>query len=258
MQLYLRSLICLHCLHTDLSFTFWNYEAPHYAILVSLLLSSFSRPNITDTPSNIFSPHVILIQRWVQIHHTHIKQRMELCHIQCGKILFLEQCGQVRNFKTKCKREWSPISLSKFTWDNLLPHNKGPLYLQFCTQWVHPRSKVATAMEMYMAIFWDMTPCKSVRINQYFGGAYESKCAYFHTPNYFWCWNLTMINGNCYLQMHKSCVSVEGREARIVVVHRFTVISLEILRRILIIKNFECESYIAKISWSCWYVINML
>jgi hypothetical protein len=57
-----------------------------------------------------------------------------------------------------------------------------------------------------------------------------------------------MINGNCYLQMHKSSVSVDGREAWIVVVHRFTVIFLEMLRRILFIENFECESYIAKIS----------
>jgi ABC-type nitrate/sulfonate/bicarbonate transport system permease component len=30
--------IRLHCLHTDLSFVFRNYKAPHYAILVSLLL----------------------------------------------------------------------------------------------------------------------------------------------------------------------------------------------------------------------------
>ena len=48
--------------------------------------------------------------------------------------------------------------------------------------------------------------------------------------------------------MHKSNVSVDGREACIVVVHRFTVIFLEILSRILFIENFERESYIAKIS----------
>lgn len=48
--------------------------------------------------------------------------------------------------------------------------------------------------------------------------------------------------------MHISFVSVDGREAWIVVVHRFTVIFLEILRRTLFIENSECESYIAKIS----------
>jgi len=147
MQLYLRSPISFHCLHTDMPCTFRNYKAPHCAILVSLLLPH-SLVKILPTLRQTSSVHTSPLQQGVQIQHTHIKQRMELCHIECGKICFHEQSRQVGNFKTKCKRKWTPIPRSKYTWDNLLLHSKGSLYLQFCTRLVRPRYKVATAMVM--------------------------------------------------------------------------------------------------------------
>jgi hypothetical protein len=98
MQLYLLSSICLRCLHTE--FTFRNYKAPHYAVLVSLLLP-VSLVQILPTFRQTPSAHTSPLQRGVQIHHPHTKQRMELCHIECGKICFHEQSGQVRNLKKK-------------------------------------------------------------------------------------------------------------------------------------------------------------
>lgn len=112
MQLYLRSPIRLHCLHTDLSFTIRNYKASHCAILVSLLLSH-SLDQILPTLRQTSSVHKSPLQRGVRIHHKPIKQRMELYHIECSKICFHEQRGQALNFKTKFKRKLPPITRSK-------------------------------------------------------------------------------------------------------------------------------------------------
>jgi hypothetical protein len=59
----------------------------------------------------------------------------------------------------------SYIPGSTFSWDNLL-HCKQPLSLMSCKHWVYLTYGFATAMLMYIPVFWDMTPCRSVRINQ--------------------------------------------------------------------------------------------